>query len=467
MLVAESIARGVAQALVEQFDYGRKRARLYPSHHGYARESASIYHASLQEALKSQESVTISVIDQEIYVNGMLLPSVTLSRGALIEDLTERKLLSITFHGAVTVNDIMRFLPLTSMRPEEIENAGGWPGLLASHHVNHIEVETFIRKASPAAAEDAKPKGDQFKVSTELYRQAIEAILQAYADARSKRKLNVEMVAGVVGFLVSSLMDNPEAVRLITELKQRDEYTLSHSVNVAVLSLLMGSKLSIPTPLLQRLGVAALLHDIGKASVPESIINKTEKLSRREWDIMQSHSLMGAKLLAEQERMDPLALVVAAEHHAREDLGGYPKFHAHHRLHAVSKIVAIADTYDALTSDRSYRRALLPDQAIRILIEGRGTQFDPGYLKVFVQLSGMYPVGTLLELDNGNLAIVERPNSANIFRPFVKVVEAEGRRPVAYPIVDLSERDNDGSYRITVVRAIDPDSVLINLAEVF
>jgi hypothetical protein len=133
----------------------------------------------------------------------------------------------------------------------------------------------------------------------------------------------------------------------------------------------------------------------------------------------------------------------------------------------MSKIVAIADTYDALTSDRSYRRALLPDQAMRILIDGRGTHFDAGYLKVFVQLSGMYPVGTLLELDNGDLAIVDRSNPRDIFRPVVKIVQSDGRRPETYNVVDLAARDSSGQYYRTAIRAIDPDSVLVNVAEVF
>ncbi len=133
----------------------------------------------------------------------------------------------------------------------------------------------------------------------------------------------------------------------------------------------------------------------------------------------------------------------------------------------MSKMVAIADTYDALTSDRSYRRALLPDQAMRILIDGRGTHYDPDYLRVFVQLSGMYPVGTILELDTGDLAIVEKSNAHDIFRPIVKIVQVDGRKPDVYDMLDLSDRQPGGNYPVSAIRAIDPDTLLINLAEVF
>ncbi len=328
MAVIDVKRRSVWESLIERFDYARKRARLYPSQHQYARESAKAWLRILDDALVDRESLTISLVDEEIYVDGLLLPGLTLSRTALIQDLIERKLMSITFHRGVTPDELVKFLPLTSLSPEVIEGRGGWYIILGRERIEHIEVEARVRKEDLIAPSTDKERiaRDRVRIPTELYRIAIEAVLQAYVDARARKRLNTEMISGVVGTLVSSLMDNPDAARLVAELKRRDEYTLSHSVNVAILTLLMGSKLKLPYPLMQRLGMAALLHDIGKAAVPEDIINKSGQLSKSEWDVMQSHSLLGAKILAEQNRMDPLAVVVAAEHHAREDLSGYPVF---------------------------------------------------------------------------------------------------------------------------------------------
>lgn len=458
MATATTLERNLAEQLVEQFCYARRRTRLYPESHRFSKQWADHWFDLLKIALQDRDRVDFAVVDGEMFVNGELLSVATLDRSLMIQDLVERGMEHIVFHRGVRAEDLVRFLSLTTIDPRDIDRPESWDPVLTAAGIRYIDVSPT---AVIATIDQQRPRparsGESVKVATELYRQAIEAIGQAYVDARARRKLNVELLSGVVETMVNSLIESPEAVRLIADLRKRDEYTLSHSVNVAVLSMMMGAQLQLPTRTMQRLGLSALLHDIGKAAVPEDILNKTEPLSVREWDIMQAHSLMGAKTLAEHETVDPLAIVVAAEHHAREDLSGYPRFHARKRLHTMSKIVAIADTYDALTSDRSYRNALLPEAAMDVMLQGSGSHFEPILLRLFVQMSGMYPVGTMVELDTGDLAVVERSNSNDLFRPVIRIVQEDGRRIDDGPRIDLGDTEQADSTPY-VLRSLDPDA---------
>ncbi|MCH7909883.1 MAG: hypothetical protein IIB38_09740 [Candidatus Hydrogenedentes bacterium] len=154
--------------------------------------------------------------------------------------------------------------------------------------------------------------------------------------------------------------------------------------------------------------------------------------------------------------MDDLAIVVAAEHHAREDLSGYPKFHTLKRLHTMSKIVAIADAYDALTSDRSYCKAMLPDRAMKLIIEGSGTHFNPTLVKAFVQLSGMFPAGSCVELNTGEYGVVHKANPKDFYRPQVRILPRADERTTAFRLVDLTELNSAGVLRRSIVRSIEP-----------
>ena len=440
----------------------RRKIALYPPHHEYVRRSVEGLFQLLSSLLRDHTRITLSIIGGDLYLEGRLLPEQSLKYRDLIETFLERGLVNLTFERGLMLDELARFLCRTNEKPEVIEKSGGWQRLIIEDGIQYISVD---KKIAVSPNWEPSERGDKARVSKEAYRRVIEAVTSAYADAREQKSLNLEMVNGVVGLLVSTIASSQEALVALRQVKKKDEYTLSHSVNVAILSLLMGSKLQLPGPILYRLGVAALLHDVGKSSVPEEIINKPGKLSEAEWELMQAHTLEGAKVLSEHENMDDLAVIVAAEHHAEEDLTGYPKFHALKKLHMMSKIVAIVDTYDALTSDRSYSRAMLPDRAMKLIIEGAGSHFDRDLLRVFVQLSGMFPIGSCVELDTGENAIVHKANPLDCFRPQIKLIATTASKGTVFRLVDLTEKTGSGEYARTVVCSVRPSDIGVEVGD--
>ncbi len=213
-------------------------------------------------------------------------------------------------------------------------------------------------------------------------------------------------------------------------IKKYDEYTYLHSLNVARLSVALGKRLGLDGSHLVELGWAALLHDIGKLHVPIEVLNKAQKFTANELAVMQSHP---AEALAAFAKNQPVnlqglrRLSAAFEHHQRFDLKGYPTVAKKLHLHPFSRIVAIADTFDAMTTDRIYQRRVLPDVALKLMSQGFGTVFDPTLLQAFVTAMGAYPVGSLVMLSDQSMAVVIRyPDNSPVDRPeVVRVIPQE------------------------------------------
>lgn len=444
----------------------RKKARLFPPDHAYVRAAVKDLYTIVRDQLSEKAPVNYAIAGGELYFDGELQAGESVAYSDLLEDLTQRELVSWTITEGLTFTELVRFVALTNEKVEQIRLRNGWETVCIEEGVHHIiPNRSFVATGGggdPRRRSD--PEADQRRrISQEAYTAAMEAAISAFMDAHARQMLNLDMVEGVVGLLVSTLSNNTQLFGSVHAIKDADEYTFSHSVNVAILALLMGSKLNLPGALLHRLGVAAMLHDIGKTHVPDDILNKPDQLTPDEWKIMQSHTLEGVKILSEQAKVDHLTIVIAAQHHARFDMLGYPKFHALSRLHTLSRLMAVVDSYDAITSDRSYRKALLPDQAMKILLQGRGSQFDPVMVKIFAQMTGMFPVGTFVLLDTHECGVVIQANPNELYRPLVKVVQKGARQLAEYRIVDLSEQEN-GDYKRNIVRSIDPTELGLDVA---
>jgi HD-GYP domain-containing protein (c-di-GMP phosphodiesterase class II) len=265
----------------------------------------------------------------------------------------------------------------------------------------------------------------------------IMASLNEVAKKVSDRKrVGIRKTVRVVQDIVTHIVEDDEIYSAISTLRVFDDYTFVHSVNVAILSMCIGKQLHLSRRSLERLGLCALFHDLGKIEVPYEILNKPGKLDEAEFKLLQEHSLNSARLIvklrASRDRKARI-LLPPFEHHLKYNLSGYPYTDWKKPLTLFGRIIAIADVYDAITSERVYRKsALSPDRALGLMLEGAGRDFDPILIKVFINMLGVYPVGTLLKLDTGKLALV------------VSSSRKKGeRRPVACSM----ERGPDGTYQ--------------------
>ncbi len=451
-----------ARPFLRNLDKARKRARIYPPEHPYVQESRELLVGSLEELLLVRDSVTLSISDGDAFIEGCHVPDDDGLLEPMISDLTRRELVSVTFLPGITPDELTTFLLLSVAKPPELDNMGGLESALEQKGVRRVLID---RKSLALPAEDdTGQEAETTRVSREAYLSAVHAVIETFAEISAREMVNLELVEGVARMLVSGVLQHPDTYLGLSTMKNFHEYSFYHSVNVAILSMLMGSKLRFNEGLLHKVGVAALLHDAGKVRMPLEILDKPGKLTQDEFEYMKTHAAEGARLLAEQGA-DPLAVVTAAQHHVHFDRRGYPEYEIPGGLHFVSHLVTVVDVYDALTSDRSYRTSMLPDRAMQIIIEGRGTTFHPELTKVFANLTGMFPVGTLVELDTDELAVVCKPNPDDIYRPQAKLLTEPYGDSRAFRVVSLADRDSNGAYLRSIVRSIDPQEHQINVAD--
>lgn len=271
--------------------------------------------------------------------------------------------------------------------------------------------------------------------------------------------------------LVDRIIDQEQLLLGMTSIKNYDEYTYHHSVNVSILSIALGQRLGLKMKQLIELGMVALFHDIGKLGIPSRILNKTGELTEEEWQVIQRHPIEGVRFLLKMKHVDFISIrsaIVAFEHHMFYNNTGYPAVKKSFSLDFYSRIVALADQYDAMTSARVYsRNPMSPDKALNLMIKQAGSQLDPLLLQFFINMVGIYPVGTLVILDSMELGLVYESNPGFVHRPRILIIaDSKGNQVDAFPF-DLAEKKDDGNYRRTIVRTLDISKWDINIAEYF
>lgn len=229
-------------------------------------------------------------------------------------------------------------------------------------------------------------------------------------------------VSSISNDIVNELLSKKNILINLVDIKTIDNYTYLHSVNVAILSLVLGIELGLAPKVLHDLCIGALLHDVGKAFIPKEILNKYGKLTPKEFDIMKQHTVKGYEYVKSNVSIPAAAKVVILQHHERIDGTGYPRAIKDLEIHTLAKVVAITDTYDELTSDRPYRKAVPPNEAIELMMGCAGRYFDFEMVQTFVRKVIPYPVGTLVKLSNGEYAVVEEVKPNFPLRPSVRII---------------------------------------------
>jgi len=281
--------------------------------------------------------------------------------------------------------------------------------------------------------------------------------VQGYAGIRKAKRM--------VQNMVDCLAQDESLFLCLSTIKDYDDYTYSHSVNVAVLSLCLGSRIGFSRTSLEHLGICGLFHDLGKVEIPHEILSKPGHLTQEEWQQMQNHPMASVRqILKLHASHDLKSKIVLApfEHHIKYDLSGYPNVLFKNKVSLFGRILQIADVYDAITSPRAYRSSYMsPDQAISFMMKGAGKDFDPVLVKVFAIMMGTYPIGSLLELDTGEMGIVsDYPIELGGHLPRIVLVQREtGGSYRRGEVIDLSEKDpRTGSLRRNVVKSLNAAS---------
>lgn len=326
-------------------------------------------------------------------------------------------------------------------------------GLDAAGGESSAEVEAQAERqlaADDVAAPDEAPAGEHVPSEAELdeaariCRRARNAVTELFRQARMGRALNADSVLPVVDDIAGSVARNPSVLASLSRFRRRDEYTFMHSVAVGALMIGLGRRLGFDEAALRTIGMAGLLHDIGKVSVPLSILNKTGPLTEAEFMIVRRHTQAGHRLLSHGMRVDDVIRDVCLHHHEKLNGEGYPHRLAGDAISQPARMAAICDIYDATTSDRPYKAAWSAAKSLRRMAEWTPAYLDTRLFHALVRTVGIYPLGTLVRLKSDRLAVVVDQTERSLLAPRVKVFHSlASGGPLPHEIIDLAGDTED------------------------
>ena len=272
-----------------------------------------------------------------------------------------------------------------------------------------------------------------------IFRHGKQAVRSMFQEVRLGKALDTEGLQDLVEDMNRSLARNPHALLSVARIKHKDEYTYLHSVAVAALMVGLARAAGLDEAAVRDAGMAGLLHDLGKAMMPEEVLNKPGRLTDQEFDVMRQHPMEGYKLLQEWQDVPQAVLDVCLHHHEKMDGTGYPERLAGEDISLMSRMGAICDVYDAITSNRPYKAGWDPSESLSRMASWKG-HFDPKLFQLFVRMLGIYPVGSLVRLTSRRLGVVVEQNPTALLLPRVRVFySATLRQAVPVTLIDLAE----------------------------
>ena len=309
------------------------------------------------------------------------------------------------------------------------------------------------------------PIEDEIPRAREVYFTALETAREFTIAARAGRQVNVAKVRENIEELIDSAFRNRDAALALLKLKFYDEYIFTHSLNVAVLAIGMGFHMNLTRADILNLGMGAMLHDLGKTGVPLAILNKKGRLTDEEYNTIKGHPLIGARLLEKHQEVPPQTIDMTRHHHERIDGSGYPDGLSGDELNSMLTITSLSDVYDALSSDRIYHKGLLPHEALKTIFALRDKQFNRLWIERFVQCLGIYPAGTLIQLNSGEIGVVSSVNRSMLLRPVIRpIFDRFGRRATDKDFLDLQ----DSKYLDrSIIGVLDPKELKLDLSSYF
>ncbi|MBN2483697.1 MAG: HD domain-containing protein [Candidatus Omnitrophica bacterium] len=394
---------------------------VYPQGHPKLKEGIERVYGMLKDAFAQRDELVIGIVGDEVAFEKEIFFELSKRFETLIHQLNNKQIERIVFLKNVTPDELVRFLKALTERSKDLESYQEYLTMLGVENIRigkmthagqllppgaHGEITVPIKKP------DHKEEGGE-----------IDTVFDSFSNILKGEDLDfIKLQMTLNGFLTDAYQQK-KLFREAGFLRNYDVSTFLHSVNVSLLSMYFVSALGYSKEEILQVGVAGLLHDMGKIAVSRDIIQKPGALTEEEFGKIKNHSQLGAKILLKYVySLGVLPVVVALEHHVSYDLSGYPQLDYPVKPNIISSLVGICDFYDALRSRRAYKKEYLPEKIYEIMMQEKGKRFDPYLIDRFFQELGVYPVGTNVRLSDGSIAIVRSQNKEDIFRPHVEII---------------------------------------------
>jgi len=409
----------------------------------------------LDELLKIEGRVSVRISSDFLVINDVRVNVDPQNIGPLlylVEEMKRRDVEGIDFLPGLPAGEVGAFLKSFFKDVPDEDAFDRLTRDLTAAGIDHIRLTQWVEREK-RFKDDTVRDEDVRQQSNQAYFRTTALVGEVLKGVEQQRAIQVQKAERLTQQMVDILRIDESILVGLTSLKDFDESTFRHSVNVSVLSMLIADRLQFHKSDIARVGVAALFHDIGKTYVPQAIMNKPGKLEGQDWELMKYHTFFGVKELSRIKSLREVgdALFAALQHHVHYNMNGYPQKPSGWNLRLISRITTVADYFDAMTTPRIYQDPCTPDKTLLFILQRSGEIFDPFVAKVFIQTMGVYPVGTVVELDTGERAVVVKQNDRRRFihRPLVSPLGDPG---TPESVIDLTER-GIGGYRRSVVRA--------------
>lgn len=431
-------------AILKNMNAALKSRKLYPPGHPAIAAPVNKTHSLLLDELKAMNNIAVAIVNETLMFENDLVPDGEKLYGDLMGCMGEKNVDAMIFERGLTHKELTEVFDILSgskaLEGPELQKE------LHSRGVVRITLKTV-------------PVGRRNIL--EIYNGAVEVVKNVMGEVRMGKIPRAEPVSEIVGEMTQSVFSDPYAMIGLTMIKNYDNYLYNHSVNVSIMALSLGKAMGLSEDELHSVATGALLHDIGKTGVSEQIIRKPGGLSSEEWEKIKQHPQLGSNII---KRMDGVESVIGRliyEHHIKYDHSGYPA--TTESLHPLSQVITICDAYDALTTLRVYQKPHDPVDAIKVMSNFSGRHFNPEMLKAFMNMMGLYPVGTMVRLTTGEIGVVVRLNDGDPERPVVKLLYGGDGLELQAPLeADLSK---DPSREI--VTNVNPANTSTDLGDFF
>jgi len=420
------------------------------------------------EIKKDVEAVVIKVISGRFFINERMVRFNDSNLPGAADIVSNWKVLGIggiVFQNDITMDEMGQFFSFIAEIKPLGTNLETVVDELKSHGLNNIELLSS-RDLEETVEEIPEKVRRQFrKMARNTFFKAMTVVEDTLASVVEDKEINIAKTKRVVHTIIDHVTRDESSLIELTAIKDFDDYTYAHSTNVCVYALTMGVRMGMDRPRLSQLGITALFHDIGKIKLPTDLIRKPDAFDENDWIQMQQHPLLGAKTILRNMKFSANAARAARgamEHHINGDFTGYPLLRMDKRpTNLFSKIISIVDSFDALSSGRVYmKKKFSPDEVFRKMRFQMQIKFDPFLLKIFNDIIGIYPAGTIVLLNTDEIAVVLTNNETDKARPFVKIVGNHDGLLEKSKWINLSQLEH---HHRQIVRIIDPDSYGINV----
>ncbi len=417
-------------------------AKLYSGDHPLFHETIKKAYISLKEVLENKTEIVIGMVDEELACEDEIYFDLSRKLRSSILYLLDRNIQKIYIHRALNLSELSEFISLLSSSKDELTKDS--QKVLALHGIRNIKTgkikdDSLFRIGGM----------DDWSVLQKVYETSVNSYVRSVESILNLKELDyIDLRFNMLNVMENFIGRHQELMSLI-QIKQKDLITFVHLMNVSILAMHLSAKLGYAKDDVLDVGVAALFHDIGKIYISSEILKKKSKLTEREFSKIKDHAILGARILNEYtESMGILPAVIAFEHHLRYDLTGYPKVTYRRKPIIASYIVSICDVYDALAQRRTYKKDSPPNEIYEIMIKERGKLFHPELLDRFFEVTGVWPVGTIVSLSDDSIAVVREINEQDIFRPKVEVISPSDKKG----FIDI-EREK---HKIKIVAPLNP-----------